>query len=115
DRGLAEARAAHGQERVLVNCAGIAIGQKTAGRRKDGGTSAHSLADFRRVITVNLIGTFHMIAKCAAGMLTLEPVTPDGGRGVIINTASVAATDGQIGQVAYAASKGGVLGLTLPV
>jgi NAD(P)-dependent dehydrogenase (short-subunit alcohol dehydrogenase family) len=116
DAALANARAAHGQERVLVNCAGIAIGHKTAARdRKTGVVTAHPLASFSRVIAVNLIGTFHMIAKCAAGMLGLEPVTPDGGRGVIVNTASVAATDGQIGQVAYAASKGGVASLTLPV
>jgi NAD(P)-dependent dehydrogenase (short-subunit alcohol dehydrogenase family) len=67
------------------------------------------------VIQVNLIGTFLMIAKSAAGMQTLSPVTADGERGVIINTASVAATDGQIGQVAYSASKGGVLGMTLPI
>jgi NAD(P)-dependent dehydrogenase (short-subunit alcohol dehydrogenase family) len=116
DAALAEARAAHGQERVLVNCAGIAIGQKTAARdRKTGAITPHPLASFSRVIAVNLIGTFHMIAKCAAGMLSLDPVTPDGGRGVIVNTASVAASDGQIGQAAYAASKGGVASLTLPV
>jgi NAD(P)-dependent dehydrogenase (short-subunit alcohol dehydrogenase family) len=116
DAALAAARAAHGQERILVNCAGIAIGQKTAARdRKTGAIEPHPLASFSRVIAVNLIGTFHMIAKCAAGMLSLDPVTPDGGRGVIVNTASVAATDGQIGQAAYAASKGGVASLTLPV
>jgi NAD(P)-dependent dehydrogenase (short-subunit alcohol dehydrogenase family) len=116
DAALAEAREAHGQERVLVNCAGIAIGQKTAARdRKTGNVEPHSLASFSRVVAVNLIGTFHMIAKCAAGMVATEPVTPDGGRGVIVNTASVAASDGQIGQAAYAASKGGVASLTLPV
>lgn len=116
DAALAAARQAHGPERILVNCAGIALGQKTASRdRKTGAVQPHSLGDFSRVIQVNLIGTFHMIAKCAAGMLELEPVTPDGGRGVIVNTASVAASDGQIGQVAYAASKGGVASLTLPV
>jgi NAD(P)-dependent dehydrogenase (short-subunit alcohol dehydrogenase family) len=116
DAALAEARAAHGQERILVNCAGIALGHKTAARnRKTGAIEPHPLDAFSRVIAVNLIGTFHMIAKCAAGMIALDPVTPDGGRGVIVNTASVAATDGQIGQAAYAASKGGVASLTLPV
>jgi NAD(P)-dependent dehydrogenase (short-subunit alcohol dehydrogenase family) len=116
DQALAAARAAHGPERILVNCAGIAIAQKTAARsRKTGAIEAHPLAGFQKVVAVNLIGTFHMIAKCAAGMLGLDPVTPDGGRGVIVNTASIAASDGQIGQVAYAASKGGVVGLTLPV
>jgi NAD(P)-dependent dehydrogenase (short-subunit alcohol dehydrogenase family) len=116
DAALAAARAAHGQERILVNCAGIALGQKTAGRnRKSGEIEPHPLSSFSRVIAVNLIGTFHMIAKCAAGMIASDPVTPDGGRGVIVNTASIAATDGQVGQVAYAASKGGVASLTLPV
>jgi NAD(P)-dependent dehydrogenase (short-subunit alcohol dehydrogenase family) len=116
DEALAKTRAAHGQERVLVNCAGITMGQKTAARnRKTGAIEAHPLAAFSQIVAVNLIGTFHMIAKCAAGMLALDPVTPDGGRGVIVNTASIAANDGQIGQVAYAASKGGVVSLTLPV
>jgi NAD(P)-dependent dehydrogenase (short-subunit alcohol dehydrogenase family) len=116
DRALAVARKSHGQERVLVNCAGIALGNKTAGRnRQTGAIEPHPLAAFSRVVAVNLIGTFHMIAKCAAGMLALDPVTPDGGRGVIVNTASIAASDGQIGQAAYAASKGGVVSLTLPV
>jgi NAD(P)-dependent dehydrogenase (short-subunit alcohol dehydrogenase family) len=116
EEGLRRAREAHGQERILVNCAGIAIGRKTAGRnRKTGEIEVHGLAEFSRVIAVNLVGTFHMIAKCAAGMLGLEPADQDGSRGVIVNTASVAATDGQIGQVAYAASKAGVVGLTLPV
>jgi NAD(P)-dependent dehydrogenase (short-subunit alcohol dehydrogenase family) len=115
DQGLQRARAAHGQERILVNCAGIAIGQKTASRdRKTGAVEPHALADFSKVVAVNLIGTFHMIAKCAAGMLGLD-VRPGETRGVIVNTASIAATDGQIGQAAYAASKGGVVGLTLPV
>jgi NAD(P)-dependent dehydrogenase (short-subunit alcohol dehydrogenase family) len=116
DEALALARKSHGQERVLVNCAGIALARKTAARnRKTGDMEPHPLADFSRIIAVNLIGTFHMIAKCAAGMLALDPVTPDGGRGVIVNTASIAASDGQIGQAAYAASKGGVVSLTLPV
>jgi NAD(P)-dependent dehydrogenase (short-subunit alcohol dehydrogenase family) len=95
--------------RGLVNCAGIAIGEKTVG--KDG---PHSLASFTRVITINLIGTFNMIRVAATAMSKLEP-TADGERGVVINTASVAAFDGQIGQVAYSASKGGVVGMTLPI
>jgi NAD(P)-dependent dehydrogenase (short-subunit alcohol dehydrogenase family) len=116
DQGLDRARRAHGPERILVNCAGIAIGEKTAGRdKKSGTTQAHRLSSFTRVVMVNLVGTFHMIAKSAAAMIALEPVTADGGRGVIVNTASIAALEGQIGQAAYAASKGGVMGLTLPV
>jgi len=115
EEALGRARAANGQERILVNCAGIAIGQKTASRnRKTGAVDAHSLEDFARVVAVNLTGTFRMIAQCAAGMLELA-VREGETRGVIVNTASIAASDGQIGQVAYAASKGGVVGLTLPV
>jgi len=98
-----------GTLRGLVNCAGIAIGEKTVG--KDG---PHSLASFTRVITINLIGTFNMIRVAATAMSKLEP-TADGERGVVINTASVAAFDGQVGQVAYSASKGGVVGMTLPI
>jgi len=116
DQGLERARAANGTERVLVNCAGIAIGMKTASRKRDTGEIAHhSLEDFTRVIQINLIGTFRMIAKCAAGMLALDALDDDGLRGVIVNTSSIAAREGQIGQVAYAASKAGVAGLTLPV
>jgi NAD(P)-dependent dehydrogenase (short-subunit alcohol dehydrogenase family) len=114
--GLAAARARHGQERVLVNCAGIAPGRKTVSRVRDtGALVGHEMALFRTTIEVNLVGTYRMIAASAAGMAGLPPVTPDGGRGVIVTTASVAATDGQIGQAAYSASKGGILGLTLPV
>ncbi|MGA8049472.1 MAG: 3-hydroxyacyl-CoA dehydrogenase [Burkholderiales bacterium] len=94
---------------VLVNCAGIAIGEKTIG--KDG---PHQLASFTRVITVNLIGTFNMIRLVADAMAKAGP-NAAGERGVIINTASVAAFDGQIGQAAYSASKGGVVGMTLPI
>ena len=93
----------------LVNCAGIAIGQKTVG--KDG---PHKLADFARVITINLVGTFNMIRLAADAMCKNEPEAT-GERGVCINTASVAAYDGQIGQAAYSASKGGVVGMTLPI
>jgi NAD(P)-dependent dehydrogenase (short-subunit alcohol dehydrogenase family) len=93
----------------LVNCAGIAIGEKTVG--KDG---PHSLANFTRVINVNLIGTFNMIRLAAEAMGKNAPEAT-GERGVIINTASVAAYDGQIGQAAYSATKGGVVGMTLPI
>jgi NAD(P)-dependent dehydrogenase (short-subunit alcohol dehydrogenase family) len=103
------AATALGTLRGLVNCAGIAIGEKTIG--KDG---PHALASFASVISINLIGSFNMIRLAASAMAALEP-TSDGERGVLINTASVAAYDGQIGQVAYAASKGGVVGMTLPV
>ena len=116
DAALIQARGAHGQERILVNCAGIAIGRRTARRVKEtGGVEAHDVALFAKVIQINLIGTFTMVAKCAAGMLTVTPDAETGERGVIVNTASIAAEDGQMGQVAYAASKGGVAALTLPV
>ncbi len=116
DAGLAVARAAYGQERVLVNCAGIGIARRIVSRKKDTGEiMLHDLATFQKVIAVNLTGSFLMMSKVAAGMMALAPVTGDGGRGVMISTASVAAEDGQIGQVAYSASKGGVLAMTLPV
>jgi NAD(P)-dependent dehydrogenase (short-subunit alcohol dehydrogenase family) len=108
--GFAAARAAHGQERVLVNCAGIAPAARTVSK-----SGPHPTALFERVLLVNLGGTFRCIALAAAGMATLEPVTGSGERGVIVSTASVAAFDGQIGQAAYAASKGGIAALTLPV
>lgn len=116
EAALATARAANGVERILVNCAGIAPGKRTVSKKRDTGELvAHDLAGFAQVVSVNLVGTFRMIAKSAVAMAGLEPVTADGGRGVIVNTASVAAEDGQVGQAAYAASKGGVVGLTLPV
>jgi NAD(P)-dependent dehydrogenase (short-subunit alcohol dehydrogenase family) len=93
----------------LVNCAGIAIAERTV--KKDG---AHGLASFARVIGINLIGTFNMIRLAAVAMAKGQP-TATGERGVIVNTASVAAFDGQIGQAAYSASKGGVVGMTLPI
>ncbi|MFA7587663.1 MAG: SDR family NAD(P)-dependent oxidoreductase, partial [Novosphingobium sp.] len=115
DAAFARARAAHGQERILVNCAGIANGIKTASRNKvDGRTSRFPMADFERVVRINLLGTFRCIAASAQGMLDLEPLA-DGERGAIVCTASVAAQDGQIGQAAYSASKAGVLGMTLPI
>ena len=98
-----------GTPRILVNCAGIGIAMKTTGKE-----GAHSLDLYRKVIEVNLIGTFNMIRLFAVRAETLEAL--DGGeRGVIVNTASVAAYDGQIGQAAYSSSKGGVVGMTLPV
>ena len=106
---IAAAKAKHGPARILINCAGIAPGARIAG--KDG---PHDLAFFSKVINVNLIGTFNMLRLCAADMTTLEPVNDTGERGVIINTASVAAFEGQIGQAAYSSSKGGVVALTLP-
>lgn len=115
DAGFAKARAAFGQERILVNCAGIGNAIKTASRDKTSGAIKHFPLDaFDFVIQVNLVGTFRCIAKSAAGMLTLERLE-DGFRGAIVNTASVAAEDGQIGQAAYSASKGGVVGMTLPI
>jgi NAD(P)-dependent dehydrogenase (short-subunit alcohol dehydrogenase family) len=113
--GFAKARAANGQERILVNCAGTANGFKTASRDKVTGQAKHfPLEAFERVIQINLIGTFRCIALSAAGMLTLKPLD-DGERGVIVNTSSVAAEDGQVGQAAYSASKAAVAGMTLPV
>ncbi len=115
DAGFVKSRAAIGQERVLVNCAGTGNAIKTAGRDKTTGEiKAFPTANFERIIQINLIGTFRCIAKSAAGMLTL-PVLPDGDRGAIINTASVAAQDGQMGQASYSASKAGVVGMTLPI
>ena len=115
DAGFAAARAAHGQERILVNCAGTGNAAKTAGRSKQDGSIKHFPLDaFDRIIQINLVGTFRCIAKSAAGMLTLEP-GEDGERGAIVNTASAAAEDGQMGQAAYSASKAGVVGMTLPI
>ncbi len=116
DAGFARARAAHGQERVLVNCAGTGNAIKTASRARETGEIRHFPIDaFDAIIQINLVGTFRCIAKSAAGMMTLDPVDDCGERGAIVNTASVAAEDGQIGQAAYSASKGGVVGMTLPI
>ncbi len=115
DAGFAKARAAIGQERILVNCAGTGNAIKTASRDKQTGAIKHFPLDaFNIIIQINLVGTFRCIAKSAAGMLSLDPLE-DGDRGAIVNTASVAAEDGQIGQAAYSASKGGVVGMTLPI
>lgn len=115
DAGFAKAREAHGQEAVLVCCAGTGNAMKTASRSREDGSIKHfSLQAFDWLIQINLIGTFRCVAKSAAGMLTLEP-SAEGQRGAIVMTASVAAEDGQIGQAAYSASKGGVVGMTLPI
>ena len=108
-KAVIDAALAAGQLRGLVNCAGIAIGQKTVGR--DG---PHPLDAFQRVIMINLVGTFNMI-RLAATAMARQDALPNGERGVIVNTASVAAYDGQVGQAAYSASKGGVVGMTLPI
>lgn len=108
EQAVARAREANGPARVLVNCAGIATGQRIVGRE-----GPMPLEAFERVIRVNLIGTFNLLRLAAADMAGLEP-NAEGERGVVINTASVAAFEGQIGQAAYSASKGGVAALTLP-
>ncbi len=109
--GLEKARAAHGQERVCVNCAGVAWAAKTVD--KEG--KPHPAELFRTTIMVNLFGSFNVASQSAAGMTAAEPLNADGERGLIVHTASVAAFDGQIGQIAYAASKGGIVGMTLPM
>jgi NAD(P)-dependent dehydrogenase (short-subunit alcohol dehydrogenase family) len=108
EAAIAKAAADHGPARILVNCAGIGTAKRIVG--KDG---PQPLADYERIIRVNLIGTFNAMRLAAAAMSALEPLT-DGERGVIICTASVAAYDGQIGQAAYSSSKGGIVALVLP-
>ena len=108
EAAVKKAAAAHGPARVLVNCAGVGPAKRIVGR--DG---PMPLADFERVIRINLIGTFNMMRLVAAAMQAAEPL-PGGERGVIVSTASVAAFEGQIGQAAYSSSKGGVAALTLP-
>jgi len=108
---FAQARQIHGQERICVCCAGIAFAAKTVDR--DG--NYHQPDLFNKTIGVNLIGTFNVASQAAAGMTKADPLNDDGERGVIVNTASVAAFEGQIGQVAYAASKGGVAAMTIPM
>jgi NAD(P)-dependent dehydrogenase (short-subunit alcohol dehydrogenase family) len=110
EQAVAAARAAHGAAAILVNCAGIAPAARVVGR--DG---PMPLGDFETVIQVNLVGTFNLLRLAAAGMTTLEPEEDSGERGVIVNTASVSAFDGQIGQAAYSASKAAVAGMTLPI
>ena len=106
---IAEAEVENGIARILVSCAGIATGAKTVGK----GNTPHPLEQFRKTIEINLIGTFTVIAHFAARLSTADPIGEE--RGVIVNTASVAAFEGQIGQAAYSASKGGIVGMTLPI
>jgi NAD(P)-dependent dehydrogenase (short-subunit alcohol dehydrogenase family) len=108
EAAVAAARTAHGPARLLVNCAGVGTAGRIVGR--DG---PMQLSAFERVIRVNLIGSFNMLRLAAAEMSALDPLD-DGERGVIVNTASIAAYEGQVGQAAYAASKAGVVGMTLP-
>ena len=113
--GFAKAREAHGQERILVNCAGVATAAKTVARDKETkAAKLYPMKQFELTIQINLIGSFRCIVNSALGMVDLDPLA-DGEKGVIINTASVAAEDGQIGQAAYSASKGGVLAMGLPI
>lgn len=107
---ILEAEEVNGKARILINCAGIGPPAKVIGR--DG--NALPLADFVRIMNINLLGTFNVLSKFAARIHDADPIGPEE-RGVIVNTASVAAFDGQIGQAAYAASKGGVVGMTLPI
>ena len=109
-KALDTARAAHGVERICISCAGIAPAAKTVSRGV-----AHDPALFAKVVSINLVGSFNLASQCAAAMIANTPQGADGVRGVIVHTASVAAYDGQIGQAAYAASKGGVAGLILPM
>jgi len=109
-RGLEVGVKAHGPTRILVNCAGIGGAAKTVSRGV-----AHDPAQFERTVKVNLIGSFLCASQAAAIMAAAEPLGPDGARGVIVSTASVAAFDGQVGQVAYSASKAGIVGMTLPM
>ncbi len=114
DAAFAKARAANGQERILVNCAGGGNSIKTAGRdRKTGEIKTFPTDRFAWVLMLNTVGTFRCITRAAAGMLTLDPI--NGERGAIVSTASAAAQDGQMGQAAYSASKAAVVGMTLPI
>ncbi len=116
EAALSGARARHGAERLTICCAGIGPARRTVAKARDSGALlAHDIALFRRTMEINLIGSFALIAKSATAMAALDPINADGLRGVIITTASIAAEDGQIGQAAYAASKGGVLAMTLPI
>lgn len=109
-QALAEVRAKLGQERICVNCAGVAVNRPTLYRGE-----AHDPVLFERTVRINLLGTFNVASQSAAGMAGNDPVGDDGERGVIVNTASMAAFEGQIGHAAYAASKAGVAGMTLPM
>ena len=114
-KAFERARSDQGIERVLVNCAGIAPAIKTVSRDRESGEGRlHDPAIFAKTIAVNLTGSFNCLVHAARAMMDLEPLNEDGERGIIVNTGSVAAEDGQIGQIAYAASKGGIKSLTLP-
>ena len=108
--GFEKVRTVNGTERVIVNCAGIAPGQKTVLK-----TGAHDPELYVKTIAVNLVGSFYCSSQSATAMCKEQPLGDDGERGVIINTASVAAYEGQVGQVAYSSSKGGIVGMTLPM
>jgi NAD(P)-dependent dehydrogenase (short-subunit alcohol dehydrogenase family) len=108
EAAFAKATAAHGPARILINCAGIGTAKRIVGKE-----GPMPLADYEHIIRVNLIGTFNAMRLAAAAMSTLDPLT-DGERGVIVSTASVAAFEGQIGQAAYASSKGGIVSLVMP-
>lgn len=110
EAAVSQARKRHGAARFCINCAGIAPAKRVVGRE-----GPMSLDDFKKVIDVNLVGTFNVTRLLAADMAELEPVNETGERGVIVCTASVAAFEGQIGQAAYSASKGGVVSMTLPI
>lgn len=109
EAAIANANSHHGIARICINCAGVVFGKRIVGKE-----GPMSLEDFRKVIEINLIGTFNVLRVAAAAMTQLDPVNESQERGVIINTASVAAYEGQIGQAAYSASKGGIVSLTLP-
>ena len=121
EAGFAKARAANGQERILVNCAGgsrpggIGGGKTVSRNRETGEIVRHSSEIFERVLGLNTVGTFRCTTSSAAGMMALDPLNDDGERGAIVNTGSVAAQDGQIGQVAYSAAKAAIAGMTLTI
>ncbi len=108
--GIKQTMDRFGAIHICVNCAGIGSAAKTYGK-----AGPHPLGDWSKVIAIHLTGTFNVLRLCAEQMASNEPVNDDGGRGVIINTASVAAYEGQVGQAAYSASKGGIVGMTLPI
>ncbi|MBS0359599.1 MAG: SDR family NAD(P)-dependent oxidoreductase [Proteobacteria bacterium] len=109
EQAIAKSKEAQGPARICINCAGIVFGKRMVGKQ-----GAMPLEEFNKVIQVNLIGTFNVMRLAAAHMIPLEPMGENGERGIIINTASIAAYEGQIGQTAYSASKGGIVSMTLP-
>ncbi|KAM9167070.1 3-hydroxyacyl-CoA dehydrogenase type-2 [Mergus octosetaceus] len=111
EAALELAKKTFGKLELAVNCAGVGIAVKTYNAKKD---KVHELEDFQRVINVNLVGTFN-VTRLSARLMSQNPPDPDGHRGLVVNTASVAAFEGQVGQAAYSASKGGIVGMTLPI